>query len=165
MDNWLVGSIASAQTDVNTYDESLRRIQQTMRGMLFLFAALEGLIAFVAAAALSAFNYIFFAQRREEFGILHAVGCTRQWLVARTVKETGSALAIAWLLSAAVCTLLLIFAQTEIYAPLGLTLNIFNPVPWLFTLPVPIAVLAATSGTVSRMLAKLDPISVIERRS
>ncbi|MEJ2266070.1 MAG: hypothetical protein P8X95_21695, partial [Anaerolineales bacterium] len=66
---------------------------------------------------------------------------------------------------AAVCALLLIFAQKEIYAPLGLTLNIFNPVPWLFTLPVPIAVLAATSGTVSRMLAKLDPISVIERRS
>ena len=165
LDNWLVGSIASAQTDVNTYEESLRRIQQTMRGMLFLFAALEGLIAIVAAAALSALNYIFFAQRRQEFGILNAVGRTRQWLVTRTVKETGSALAIAWLLSAAVCALLLIFAQKEIYAPLGLTLNIFNPVPWLFTLPVPIAVLAATSGTVSRMLAKLDPISVIERRS
>ena len=83
-------------------------------------------------------------------------------------KELGiplPRLAIAWLLSAAVCALLLIFAQTTVYAPLGLTLNIFNPVPWLFTLPVPIAVLAATSGTVSRMLAKLDPISVIERRS
>jgi ABC-type lipoprotein release transport system permease subunit len=165
LDNWLLENVVSAQTNVNTFDKSLRQIQQTTRAMAYLFAAVEGLIAGVAAAVLAALNYIFFDQRREEFAILHAVGRTRQWLVARTVKETGGALAIAWLISAAVCALLLVFAQTEIYAPIGLTLNIFNPVPWLFTLPIPIAVLAATSGTVSRMLAKLDPISIIERRS
>jgi len=43
----------------------------------------------VAAVALAALNCIFFAQRQEEFGILHAIGRSRPWLVFRTVKETG----------------------------------------------------------------------------
>jgi hypothetical protein len=34
----------------------------------------------------------------------------------------------------------------------------------LFTLPVPVAVLIATSGTIAWTLSKLDPVGIIERR-
>jgi hypothetical protein len=37
--------------------------------------------------------------------------------------------------------------------------------PWLFTLPIPVAVIAASGGLVARMLRRLDPVSVIERRA
>jgi hypothetical protein len=40
-----------------------------------------------------------------------------------------------------------------------------SPAPWLFTLPLPLAVVAVSGGLVSRMLRKLDPVAVIERRS
>jgi ABC-type antimicrobial peptide transport system permease subunit len=109
-------------------------------------------------------NYIFFTQRQEEFGILHAVGRSRLWLVLRTMKETGSVITIAWLAGAVICCIGLICFQALVYAPKGLSLNFFNPVPWMLTFPIPLAVVAVGTGTVAWTLSKLDPVSIIERR-
>ena len=46
----------------------------------------------------------------------------------------------------------------------GLKLNVFNPAPWLYTLPVPVVVLAVSTLTIGRMLSRLDPVAIIERR-
>jgi hypothetical protein len=164
LDAWLEESVASGQTDVATYAAAYREHQQEMRGLVQLFAGVESIIALVAAIALAALNYIFFAQRREEFGILHAVGRSRPWLVFRTVKETGSVVGIAWMIGAAVCIVGLIGAQSVVYAPRGLSLDFFNTVPWLFTLPIPLAVIVGGAGTMAWALSKLDPVSIIERR-
>jgi ABC-type antimicrobial peptide transport system permease subunit len=164
LDAWLEESVASTQTEVNTYAAGRREFRQGRRALLSLLAAVESLIAIVAAFALAALNSIFFTQRREEFGILHAVGRGRPWLVLRTLKETGSVVAIAWLIGAAVCVAGLAYAQANVYTPMGLSLDFFNPAPWLFTLPIPLAVVAASVGTIARMLSRLDPVSVIERR-
>jgi hypothetical protein len=164
LDAWLEESVASAQTDVDTYGARRREFRQLTQSMLLLFAAVESIIALVAAIAMAALNYIFFAQRREEFGTLHALGRSRPWLVLRTVKETGSVVAVAWLIGAAVCVAGLVCAQATIYAPRGLSLDFFNPVPWLFTLPIPLAVIAVGTGTIARTLSRLDPVAVIERR-
>jgi ABC-type lipoprotein release transport system permease subunit len=164
LDAWLEESVAPAQTEVNTYAAGRREFRQERRALLSLLAAVESLIAIVAAFALAALNYIFFTQRREEFGILHAVGRDRPWLVLRTLKETGSVVAIAWLIGAVVCVVGLVYAQANVYAPMGLSLDFLNPAPWLFTLPIPLAVVAASVGTIARMLSRLDPVSVIERR-
>jgi hypothetical protein len=80
------------------------------------------------------------------------------------VKETGSAVGLAWLLGAAVCIAGLLAAQDAIYAPRGLSLDLGNLTPWLFTLPIPLAVVAASTGLVTRMLRKLDAVSIVERR-
>ena len=94
----------------------------------------------VAAIAVATMNYIFFTQRREEFGVLHAIGRSRPWLVFRTVKETGSTVGLAWLIGAVVCLLGLIGFQALVYTPKGLNLDLFNLMPWLFTLPIPLVV-------------------------
>jgi len=164
MDAWLEGSVASAQTRVENYDRQEREFRQVMQLMLALFAGVESIIAVVAAIALAALNYIFFAQRREEFGILHAVGRGRPWLVFRTVKETGSVVGMAWLVGAAVCAAGLIGTQIIVYAPRGLSLDFTNLAPWLFTSPIPLAVIVVGAGTVARTLRRLDPVSVIEMR-
>jgi hypothetical protein len=164
LDAWLEGSVASAQTRVYTYDAERRDFEEIMRLIMLLFAAVESIIAIVAAVALAALNYIFFAQRREEFGILHAIGRSRPWLVFRTVKETGSAVGLAWLVGAVVCVLGLIGFQALIYTPRGLNLDFFSFAPWLFTLPIPLAVIAVGAGTIARTLRKLDPVTVIEGR-
>jgi hypothetical protein len=70
----------------------------------------------------------------------------------------------AWGLSAILFLIGLLYLQFRVFVPLGLRLNLFNLTPWLFTLPIPVAVLAATGGTIARMLSRLDPVSIIERR-
>jgi hypothetical protein len=57
-----------------------------------------------------------------------------------------------------------VYLQFGLFAPLGLRLNFFNLTPWLFTLPIPVAVLFVSAGTMARTLSKLDPVSIIERR-
>jgi predicted lysophospholipase L1 biosynthesis ABC-type transport system permease subunit len=165
LEDWLEGSVASPRTDVNTYRAQRREIQQLLQSLLLLFAAVEALIAVVAGVALAALNHIFFAQRRQEFGILHAVGRSRPWLVLRTVRETGSVAVLGWLIGAVVCVAGLVCAQTAIYGPMGLSLDYFNLVPWLFTLPIPLVVVAVSSSTIGQMLRKLDPVATIERRA
>jgi hypothetical protein len=45
-----------------------------------------------------------------------------------------------------------------------MSLDLANVTPWLFTLPIPVAVVAASAGTIAWALKRLDPVAVIERR-
>jgi hypothetical protein len=76
-----------------------------------------------------------------------------------------STVGVAWLVSAVVCGIGLACVQAAVYAPLGLEMNALSRAPWLSTLPLPLAVIAVSGGLVSRMLRKLDPVSIVERRS
>jgi ABC-type lipoprotein release transport system permease subunit len=164
LDDWLEKNMVTARTEVLTFAVKFRQLRQSEQGSLALFAAFESIIAIVAAFALAVLNTIFFSQRQDEFGILHAVGHSHLWLVLRAVKETASVIAVAWLIGAAVCLALMVYAQANVFAPAGVKMDLFNLGPWLFTLPIPLTVLAASTGTIARMLSKLDPVSIIERR-
>jgi tellurite resistance protein TehA-like permease len=80
------------------------------------------------------------------------------------MRETTGLVALAWLIGAATCVTGLIYAQANVYRPAGLNMNLFNLTPWLFTLPIPLVVVAASAGTITRMLTQLDPVSIVERR-
>jgi ABC-type lipoprotein release transport system permease subunit len=164
MDDWLENEVASSQTNVLTYDMQHREVQQAKRGILLVCAVLESIITVVAAVALAILNYIFFAQRREEYGVLHAMGRSRAWLVLRTVKETMSVVGLAWLIGAVICVAGLIFSQIVIYTPIGINMDISNLAPWLFTLPIPLVVVATSAGVIAWVLTRLDPVAIVERR-
>ncbi len=161
---WLENSVASTQTGVDIFEAQAADYQEFTVGISIAFAVVESLIALVAAVALATLNYIFFSQRWEEFGILHAIGRSRRWLISRTFRETGSTVVMAWLIGAAICMLGLVLAQNFIYTPLGLKADFTNILPWLFTLPIPIAVVLVSTATIGRVLRKLDPVAIVERR-
>jgi ABC-type lipoprotein release transport system permease subunit len=164
LDDWLENELAGPGVSVLTYRQELGRIRENARSQILVFALLESVIAIVAAIALAVLNYIFVSQRQSEFGVLHTLGYGRLWLVGRTVRETLFTTGIAWASSAVLCLSGLLALQFTVFAPLGLRLNLLNLTPWLYTLPIPVAVLAVTSGTMGWMLSKLDPVSIIERR-
>jgi hypothetical protein len=165
MDTWLQENVRSDLAGVRTFERLQNTYRQQTLTALAVFGVVESIIAIVAAMALAVLSYTFFTQRKEEFGILHAMGRSRWWLVCRTAKETASVVAVAWLIGAVVCAAGLIYAQFNLYTPKGLSLNFFDLTPWLFTLPLPLAVIVVSSGLVSRMLRKLDPVSIVERRA
>jgi ABC-type lipoprotein release transport system permease subunit len=165
LDPWLRENVASAGIEVTTFRSVQSLYRETRASLFLLLAAVEAIIALVAATSLAALNTIFFSQRREEFGILNAVGRSRLWLIARSAVESGSVIALAWLLGAAVSVAALLALQAGVYAPMGLSLDLGDPVPWLFTLPIPLAVVAVGTAITARTLFKLDPVSIVERRS
>jgi ABC-type lipoprotein release transport system permease subunit len=164
MDAWLREEVNPELVEAYTFE--WMRTNYRLMALIFLavFGVVEVIIAIVAAAALAVLSYVFFAQRRQEFGVLHAIGHSRPWLILRTVRETAIIVTVAWLASAVVCGIGLTGVQFGLYAPRGLSLNFFNPAPWLFTLPIPLTVIAASGGLVAWMLRRLDPVSIIERR-
>jgi putative ABC transport system permease protein len=164
LDAWLEDEIASELRTVRTFGKQEAWYQKTMNTVLLSFSLLEGIIALVAALALAGLNYIFVAQRQAEMGVLNALGFNRLHLVWRAVRETIFTTSVAWVVGVIACAAILLGLQHALYAPIGLTLNFFNPTPWLYTLPVPIAVLAVSAGAVGWALSKLDPVAIIERR-
>ena len=135
-----------------------------MRSILSTMGLMEVVFTVVTTVALATLNYISVSQRRSELGVLSALGHGNWRLVWRLLRETALTTGAAWGISIALCCVGMLAFQFGVFVPLGLRLNVINPIPWLFTLPIPIAVLAATSGTVARTLSKLDPVSIIERR-
>jgi ABC-type lipoprotein release transport system permease subunit len=165
LDAWLEETIASDQTIVRSYEKLLRRHRRDVQMLLVLVTIVEGIIAIVAAIALAILSFVFFAQRRDEFGILWAMGHSRRWLVLRTVGETVAVVVLAWLLGAAICLVGLVAMQIGLFAPKGMTLDFASPAPWVSTIPLPLTIIAVSAGLVVWMLSRLDPVSTIERRS
>jgi putative ABC transport system permease protein/lipoprotein-releasing system permease protein len=164
METWLKETIASPRVEIETLDKSyslwqgLVQISQTIADI--------GIVILIVAAglALAILNYIFVTQRRDEFGALHAVGHSRAGLIARALRESVSITVAAWLIGAALCIAGLLYFQINVYAPLGTSVDLTNPTPWLFTLPIPLAVVAASASTSAWALSRLDPVDIIERR-
>ncbi len=164
LDDWLESKVASDDVLVLTYRQQYARHQEHMRNLLSTMGLLEVVFTVVTAVALATLNYISVSQRRSELGVLSALGHGNWRLVWRLLRETALTTGAAWGISIALCGVGMLAFQFGVFVPLGLRLNVVNPIPWLFTLPIPVAVLAVTSGTVARTLSKLDPVSIIERR-
>jgi ABC-type antimicrobial peptide transport system permease subunit len=96
--------------------------------------------------------------------VLNALGFGRWQLVWRIARETLFTTGAAWLVGLLGCAVILACLNYGVYAPIGLRLNFFNSTPWLFTLPIPVAVFVVGTGTVAWMLSRLDPVAIIERR-
>jgi ABC-type lipoprotein release transport system permease subunit len=164
MEAWLEEAITSPQVAVETFGTMYRLGRKIERDMYLFIAVAQAILAAAAAVALAVLQYIGLTQRRKEFGILHATGHSRARLIWRAVRESTIVVSVAWITGAATCAAGMLYFQTNVYAPIGLSLNLYNPWPWLFTLPIPVAVVSASAGTIGWALSRLDPVAVIERR-
>ena len=164
LDAWLESQIAGERRTVLTHDKQQAWFQKMMNLGLFTISLMESIIALVAALALAGLNYVFVTQRQAEFGALNALGFSRLQLVWRVARETLFITGAAWLVGLLGCAVTLAYLQYSLYAPAGLRLNFFNLTPWLYTLPIPVAVFVVSAGAVAWALSRLDPVAVIERK-
>lgn len=164
LDTWLETEIASEERTVETYNSQQAWFEEASAIGLFALTLMESIIALVAALALAGLNFIFIMQRQVEFGVLSALGFNRRQLVWRAARETVLITVIAWVVGLLGCICLLLYLHYDVYVPVGFRLDLFDPTPWFYTLPVPVTVLAVSAGAVAWILARLDPVAVIERR-
>jgi hypothetical protein len=165
LDDWLEGDLAGVEVSVLTHRQEVSRIRLKAWQDMLSIAMIEVVIAVAAAVGLVVLNYIYAAQRQSEFGILYALGYGRRQLVSRLGRETSFTTVAAWMLSAVGALIAMLAVRYGLYEPRGLSFYFFNLTPWLYTLPIPILVLLATTLSTARTLSKLDPISIIERRA
>jgi ABC-type lipoprotein release transport system permease subunit len=164
LDDWLEFELAGSDASVMTHRQQVARVRQGARNQMLAMVLLEGVIAVVAALGLAVLNYVFVSQRQAEFGVLHALGYGRRQLVRRVLRETAFTTGLAWGLSAIVVLIGMFCLRFGLFAPLGLRFDLFKITPWLYTLPIPVAVLVVTACTTAWTLSKVDAVSIVERR-
>jgi hypothetical protein len=164
LDDWLENELAGVDAYVLTHRQQVTRVHEKARQDMFGMALLEIVIGIVATLGLAVLNYVYISQRQSEFGVLHALGHGRLQLVGRVLGETAFVTGIAWGATVILCLVGMLCLRFVVFTPQGLTFNILNFTPWLYTLPIPVAVLAVTTGTTAWTLSRLDPMSIIERR-
>jgi ABC-type lipoprotein release transport system permease subunit len=165
LDDWLENELAGKDASVLTHRQQVAHVRQSAQSQMFAMALLQAAIAIVTAIALAVLNYVYISQRQSEFGVLHALGYGRRQLVGRVLRETAFTTAMAWGFSVIIILGGMLYLRFGVFASLGLTFNLLNASPWLYTIPIPVTVLAVTTGSTARTLSKLDPVTIIERRS
>jgi len=165
MDRFLIEEIASRDTAVVTYDQQEREARQRMTSFYVILGAIDLLIIAVLTVTTGMLNYIFLTQRIGEFALFQAMGYGKGMLARRVVGELSVLTGLAWLVGELLSLGTLLAIATSVFAPRGLDFHVFDPGAVAFTLPIPIIVAAVGAGTVLVLLARLDPVSIIERRA
>ncbi|MBI3721040.1 MAG: FtsX-like permease family protein, partial [Fimbriimonas ginsengisoli] len=107
---------------------------------------------------------IYQSQRLIEFGLLQAIGYTRAGLVRRVLRESLWVIAVGWLVGVLVSFSFLILAKTTFMDRRGFELSVLDPMAYLYTVPIPLAIIAVATLTVVFRFRKFDPVGVVERR-
>lgn len=164
LDSYLEGIGNSEAIQVFTYGNQTALFKEQAAGLKTILGLLEGIIALVAALTLAGLTYIFYSGRRTEFGVMYALGIGRRRLIWRGLRESLFTTIAAWLAAVLIFAAAVLVYQRLVYDPAGLQLRFFSPTPWLFTLPVPLAVILAGGIALAVMLSRMDAVEIIERR-
>ncbi len=122
------------------------------------------LLIAVVALVVGLLHNIFFGQRSDEFAILLAVGHPQGRLLRKVVLETALLMTLAWGAGTGLALGCLALFHTLVLEPRGIPLPVWQPLPVLVSLALPLVAQVFATTTVFSRLRRLDPIQIIERR-
>jgi ABC-type lipoprotein release transport system permease subunit len=164
VDDFLRSEIQTPQTTVMTLTMlNERMLAEALPGLVMLLPV-NLLVAIAFSLVIVAVNKIANAQRLPEFGILHATGRSRSWLIRRLTLETATLASVGWVVGIGLSWLVLYVLKVTFFASRGHDLNYIAWLPMVFALPVPAAIAGFTFLSVRRTLKRLDPVAIVERR-
>lgn len=164
LDSWAEESLKSKRALVFAFPTLERDTADSFRILFKILNIVIALLVTVITIMMGMLINIYLGQRIVEFGLLQAIGFTQKRLIRRAIFEASLVVMIGWLLGVLCAATLLSIIRAGIMDPRGFYINPLDPSAYLYSLPVPIAILLAAALTVWWRFRKFDPISVIERR-
>ncbi len=107
---------------------------------------------------------IYLSQRIQEFGLLQALGYTKRQMLGRVMLETILVVFGGWVLGIACGIGLLLIVKARLMDPNAFALDISDMGSFIYTIPVPMAILAVAAGTIIFKFRGFDPVGIVERR-
>ena len=149
--------------EVRTFDSINTQYTRDMENIKIILTFINILIIVIVSFCTGFLCYVYFSQRRSEFGLLNAIGYTKQQVINRAFLEIGGINILGFVVGVA----LSLFAGNIIdrvsYTPRGQILQVWNVDYLMRAACIPLFVIVLSIVPVWRMLKKLDPISIIER--
>ncbi|MCX8130490.1 MAG: ABC transporter permease [Clostridia bacterium] len=147
---------------VKTYNSSKENIESLTGNIDLLITILSIIVMIIASVCVGFLCYIYFYQRRNEFGLLWAIGFSRIQVVNRVFIEI-SGMNLAGLIAGIIISVVFGWIlRIYIYLPGGQNLYLFSLDSIIKALCVPLFATLFSIIPIWRMLRKLDPVSIIE---
>jgi len=149
--------------DVRTFNSNSLQYEHNSENIKIILTFISIMVIVIVSFSTGFLCYIYFAQRSSEFGLLNAIGYSKQYVINRAFSEIsgmdtiGFAVGIIFSLAAGV------IVNAVSYAPRGQILQVWNLNYLMKAACIPLFVTLFSIVPVWRMLKKLDPISIMER--
>lgn len=127
-----------------------------------LVSTIDIFIILIVSSCIGFLCYIYFSQRRSEFGLLWALGFSRQQVINRAFAEVNGINLLGYVFGVILALLIGVFLNFIYFIPIGDSLKLFDIRYFLGAACSPIFVALFSLIPVWRMLKKLDPISIID---
>jgi ABC-type lipoprotein release transport system permease subunit len=164
LDHWAEKHFKGRRAQMWAYHQIEKNTQEMFATLYQIINVIIGALALVITFMMGMLMNIYQSQRLVEFGLLQAIGYTRRQLLTRVMLESVLVVVLGWLLGMVGGYLLLLLAQKVMMEPKAYALDPKDPVAFLYTVPVPFAILIVAVSTVYLRFRSFDPVSVVERR-
>ncbi|MBS1705436.1 MAG: ABC transporter permease [Armatimonadetes bacterium] len=163
-DRWAKKAFNGERARVLIYDGLDKDTNEMFNILYSILNVVIGTLVVVITVMIGMLMNIYQSQRIQEFALLQALGYARSTLLRRVVLEAVLVVIGGWILGVGVAYGLLRMVKALLMDPQAFALNPLDRAAYLYTIPVPVAIMAAAIFTVWIHFKRFDPVGVVERR-
>lgn len=149
--------------DVRTFNSNSLQYEHNSENIKIILTFISIMVIVIVSFSTGFLCYIYFAQRSSEFGLLNAIGYSKQYVINRAFGEISGMDAIGFAVGIIFSLVGGTIVNIVSYAPRGQLLQVWNLNYLMKAACIPLFVTLFSIVPVWRMLKKLDPISIMER--
>lgn len=164
LDHWAAKAFKGERAQVFAFFQLERQTNEMFNILYKILNVVIATLVLVITFMMGMLINIYQTQRLVEFGLLQALGYTKRQLLGRVMRETVAVVVLGWLFGVVCAFGLLNLAKSILMDPKAFALNTLDPTAFIYTIPVPLAILIVATLTVVARFRRFDPVSVVERR-
>ena len=164
LDRWAVKAFRGQRAQVFAYYVLDKQTNEMFKTLYRILDVVIAALALVITIMMAMLINIYQTQRIVEYGLLQAIGYTKKQLLGRALREVFFVVVLGWLLGVLVSYSLLLLVKATLMDPQAYALDPWDAPAYLYTVPIPIAILLVAFSTVFLRFRKFDPVGVVERR-
>ncbi|HJP82021.1 MAG TPA: FtsX-like permease family protein [Fimbriimonadaceae bacterium] len=164
LDRWASKHFKGERAQIFAYHQLEQQTDDMFNILYKILNVVIATLVFVITLMMGMLINIYLSQRLVEFGLLQALGYTKRQLLYRVLKETVSVVLIGWIFGVLLAYGLLRVTKAWLMDPRAFALDPLDPTAFLYTIPIPVAILAVASLTLIGRFQRFDPVGIVERR-
>jgi len=164
LDHWAEKRFKGLQAQIFAYHLLEKDTNDMFKILYKILDVVIGTLVLVITLMMGMLMNIYQSQRLVEFGLLQALGYTKRQLLRRVTIESLLVIVGGWIFGMIMAFILLNVVKAKLMDPSAFSLDTFDHIAYLYTVPIPVAIFAAAVLTVVLRFRNFDPVGVVERR-
>ncbi|HEY5561118.1 MAG TPA: ABC transporter permease [Clostridiaceae bacterium] len=157
-----ISKVDKTRVVVATEETSNKAFERKL-GALKVLDVISILSIIVMVVTVGSTKYAQYINRKEELGLLNALGYNKRNILFRTFKEVVITNAIGFILGIGLGVIMQLFNSKRLWEPLGVRGFLFTTKGFVVAILVPLFTILFSIIPINNLINKLDPIKMIEK--